>query len=222
MDSGRARAVNSSSRGASPTHGAKALTSHPPRAYRGWMRWELLFGDLEAQLHEATAQELERHINELARVEAAQLTLAEALRGAQGTQLSVSAANGTAFHGTLLKVEPEWLLLDEGNRQVLLPLAKILHVHGLGTLRAKSASRIPYTLPAALRLLARNRSAVILELDSVRPAVVRGVLDQVGADYVQLMQLADGVGRGPGNRQGSIVLPLRQLVSIASSTDNEF
>lgn len=186
------------------------------------MRWELLFGDLEAQLHEATAQDLERHINELARVEASQLTLAEALRGALGTPLSIAAANGTAFHGKLLKAEPEWLLLEEGHRQILIPLAKILHVHGLGTLRAKSASRIQYTLAAALRLLARNRSEVVLELDSARPAVVRGVLDQVGADYVQLMQLADGVGRGPDNRQGSLVLPLRQLVSIASATDNEF
>lgn len=186
------------------------------------MRWELLFGDLETQLHAATQQDLERHINELARVEASQLTLAEALRGALGGQLSVVMCNGTAFHGEIVRVESQWALLNEGNRSVLLPLAKILRVQGVGAQRSRTPSKIPYTLPAALRVLARNRSAVVLDLDGGRPSTVRGVLDQVGADYVQLMQLADGVGRDRGNAQGAVVIPMAALVSVASSPDNEF
>lgn len=186
------------------------------------MRWELLFGDLEAQLHEASAQELERRINELARMEAVQFTLAQTLRGALGTRLSLVCVTGTAFHGVVVRVEPAWLLLDEGLRQVIIPLAKIATVQGLGPGKSLAPSKIPYTLPAALRLLAKNRSAVVLELDSARQGTVRGVLDQVGADYVQLMQLADGVRRDPDNRQGAVVVPLGQLVSIASSLDNEF
>ena len=126
------------------------------------MRWELLFADLEVQLHEASAQELERHINELARVEAAQLTLVQALRGAVNTQLSLVGVTGLAFHGVVLRVEPEWLLLNEGLRQVLHPLAKIVTVQGLGAGRAAASSTVPYTLAAALRLLAKNRSAVVL------------------------------------------------------------
>ena len=186
------------------------------------MRWELLFADLETQLHEASAQELERHIDELARVEASQLSLAQALRGATNKQLSLVGVTGTAFHGVLLRVEPEWLLMSEGLRQVMVPLAKIVTVHGLGMARADASSRIPYTLAAALRLLAKNRSAVVLELDSARQAAVRGVLDQVGANYVQLMQLADGVRRDHENRQGSVVIPLGQIMSIASAVENEF
>ena len=186
------------------------------------MRWELLFADLEAQLHAATQQELEHHINELARMEAAQLTLAEALRGSVGGAPSILMCNGTGFHGQVRRVEPHWMLLDEGSRSMLLPLAKILRVQGLGAQRAKAVSRVPYTLAAALRVLARNRSVVVLELHSTRPASVRGVLDQVGADYLQLMQLTDGVSRDPGNTQGSVVIPLAALVSIASSPENEF
>jgi hypothetical protein len=47
-------------------------------------------------------------------------------------------------------------------------------------------------------------------------------VDQVGADYVQLMQLADGVGRDRGNSQGSVLVPIAALISIASSPENTF
>lgn len=186
------------------------------------MRWELLFGDLEAQLQEVSAQELEREINELARIEASQLTFAEALRGAGDDPVSITLPSGTSFHGSLVRVEKEWLLLDEGNRSVLVPLVHVLRVQGLGIQRARAVSRVPYSLAAALRVLARNRSVVVVELESARTASVRGVLDQVGADYVELLQLADGVSRAAENRQGRVVLPMGKLLSIASSVDNEF
>lgn len=191
------------------------------------MRWELLFGDLEAQWHASTQQDFEAHINELARIEAAQLTFAQALRGATGHQLSVVMCTGTAYHGEVLRVEGEWALLREGNRSVIVPLAKVVRVHGLGLARRQSSTKVIYSLAAALRVLARNRSSIVLEVDVANQAGssathVRGVLDQVGADYVQLMQLADGVGRDLGNRQGSVVVPMGRLVSIASSPENEF
>ncbi len=186
------------------------------------MRWDLLFADLEAQMHAASQLELEQRVNELARIEASQLTLSEALRGAAGGRLSIVMGNGTAFHGVVAKVEPQWVLLHEGTRSVILPLSKVIRVQGVGSQRAKSTSTIPFTLAAALRVLARNRSLVVLDLDGVRGGTVRGVLDQVGADYVQLMQLADGVGRDGGNRQGSVMVPLAALCAIASSAENEF
>lgn len=186
------------------------------------MRWDLLFADLEAQMDAASQLDLERRVNELARVEASQLTLSEALRGSVNSRLSIVLGNGTAFHGLVVKVEPQWVLLNEGGRSVILPLAKILRVQGIGAQRAKTTSNIPFTLAAALRVLARNRAMVVLDLDGARGASVRGVLDQVGADYVQLLQLADGVGRDGGNRQGSVVVPIAALSSIASSAENEF
>lgn len=173
-------------------------------------------------MHAASQLDLEQRINELARIEASQLALSEALRGALDTRLSVVMVNGTAFHGRVAMVEPQWLLLNEGDRSIILPLVKVLSVHGLSNRRAKTTSNIPYTLPAALRVLARNRSMVVLELDGAGGGSIRGVLDQVGADFVQLMQLADGVGRDGGNRQGSVVLPVAGLCAIVSSTENEF
>ncbi|SED86331.1 hypothetical protein SAMN04489740_0153 [Arthrobacter alpinus] len=186
------------------------------------MRWELLFGDLETQLHAATQQDLEQRINELARVELAQATFAEVLRGSLDRQLSVIMCNGSAFHGEVQRVEHHWMLLGEGSRSALIPLAKILRVQGTGTQRVGVSSKIPYTLQAALRVLARNRSAVVLGLEGNQPATLRGVLDQVGADYLQMMQMADGVGRDRGNTQGIVVVPLAGVVSIASASDNEF
>ena len=186
------------------------------------MRWELLFGDLETQLEAASQQDLERHINELARIETSRLTMAEALRGSMDSQLSIIMKTGTSFHGQLRRVEAEWVLLDEGSRSVLLPVGMISRVLGLGSHRACAPSKVTYTLAAALRVLARNRSVLVLELDSARQATTRGVLDQVGADYVQLMQLSDGVSRAHDNSQGSIVVPMAAMVSLASSPDNEF
>ncbi len=173
-------------------------------------------------MHAATQLDFEQHINELARIEASRLTLAQVLRGALNGPVSLVMKTGTAFHGQLSRVEPEWVLLHEGGRSVLLPVAMIQRVQGAGKERAEARSRISYTLAAALRVLARNRSEVVLELDSQRPATLRGVLDQVGSDYVLLMQLSDGVTRDFQNRQGSMVIPTASLVSLASAPDNEF
>ncbi len=186
------------------------------------MRWELLFADLEAQLHAASQQELEQRVNELARIEGARQTLGEAMRGSLGQTVQLVMRNGAAFHGTLAQVECDWLLLREGARSVILPLGQVQRVHGLGTRRVQPPSSVPFTLASALRILARNRAMVALELDGGRASALRGVLDQVGADFVQIMQLSDGVGRDSENRQGTAVVPFASLVAVASSPENEF
>jgi hypothetical protein len=185
------------------------------------MRWDALFGDLDAQWHAAHQQDLEREINELARVESSQATLADALRGALGGEVAAILRNGVAHHGVVLRVEEDWLLLGEGGRSLILPLSKLQRVQGLGAARVRQRGRIRYSLAAALRILARNRAVVVLELDSPQPARMRGVLDQVGADFVAVMQVADGVARDRENRQGSVVVPLHALLSVMSAADNE-
>lgn len=186
------------------------------------MRWDALFGDLDAQWHAATQQDLEREINELARVEASQVTLADALRGALGREVAAVLRNGVVHHGVIQRVEAQWMLLGSGALSVVLPLAKLLRVQGIGAARVVQQGRVRYTLAAALRILARNRAVVLLELDSVQPGRVRGVVDQVGADFVVVMQLADGVSRVRDNRQGSVVVALDAVMSVTSSVDNEF
>lgn len=186
------------------------------------MRWDGLFGDLDAQWHAASQEDLEREINERARVEAALVTLADALRGALGQRISALMRNGVVHHGTVARVETQWILLREGNRSLILPLAKVVRVQGLGSARTQQPARIRYTLASALRILARNRASVVLELDSPHTTTARGVVEQVGADFVVLTQLADGVGRGRANQQGSVVVPLDAVAAIMSSAENEF
>jgi hypothetical protein len=186
------------------------------------MRWDGLFGDLDAQWHAAEQQDFEQRVNELARVEAAQVSLADALRGALGGKVGAVLRNGVVHHGQIQRVEGQWMLLLEGGRSVVVPLAKVLRVSGLGPARASQQGRVRHSLAAALRILARNRAVVVLELDSIQPATVRGVLDQVGADFVVVQQLADGVARARDNQLGRVVVPVEAMVSIMSSADNEF
>ena len=186
------------------------------------MRWDGLFGDLDAQWHAAEQQDLELRVNELARMEAARLTLADALRGGLGGEVGAVLRNGVAHHGLVQRVEDQWMLLLEGGRSVVVPLAKVLRVSGLGPARASRRGGVHHSLAAALRVLARNRAVVVLELESIQPTRLRGVLDQVGADYVVVQQLADGVVRARDNQQGRVVVPMEAMVSIMSAADNEF
>lgn len=186
------------------------------------MRWDGLFGDLDAQWHAASQEDLEREINERARVEAALVSMADALRGALGGEIAALMRNGVVHHGVVARVEDQWILLRESRRSLILPLAKIVKVQGLGPARAQQQGRIRYTLSSALRILARNRAEVVVELDSPQTAVVRGVVDQVGADFVMLTQLADGVGRGRANQQGGIIVPFTAVIAVMSSGENEF
>ena len=185
------------------------------------MRWDSLFGDLDAQWHAATQEELERQVNELARIELAQTRFSEGLRGSVGEPVAVTLTTGVVHHGTVRRVEPEWLLLQEESRFLLIPLTKVVKVLGMGPGRRAGEGRVTHSLAAALRVLARNRAAVLLELHTQPPSAVRGVIDHVGADFLAVAQMADGVSRVGGNRQGNVVVPFEGLLAIMSSAENE-
>ncbi|WP_125609634.1 LSm family protein [Specibacter cremeus] len=184
------------------------------------MRWDALFGDLDAQWHAVEQRELEAEVNELARIELAQSTLADALRGSLGGAIAATLRSGAVLHGELLRVAPEWLLLGSAGRCLVVPMAALAQVRGAGGVLAADPARIPYTLPAALRLLARNRAVVTIEVDGGRS--LRGVLDRVGVDHVQLAVVVDGATRRHDNVRGSVLIPLRNVLVVASGSDNEF
>lgn len=186
------------------------------------MRWDALFGDLDAQWHAAKQLDLETEINELARLEVAQSTLAEALRGSLGGEVTAVMCDGSVRGGKLARVEAQWMLLANVSRSIILPLDKLRHVAGTGTSLAPAPSPIAYTLGSALRILSRNRSVVILDLDGRSEGSLRGVVDRVGADYVQLALVTDGAGRNPENHLRSVLVPLDGIVSVSSASDNEF
>lgn len=185
------------------------------------MRWDELFGDLDAQFYEAQQQDLEHEVSELARVEASQFVLADALRGSILASITVVLNNDDVIRGVLERVGTGWLMLSENGQSVVVPTAQISRVTGLSGRRIQSSSRIDYPLPAVLRLLSRNRAVVLLTLDSSNQTNLRGVIDQAGADFIVLAQLADGNVRRGDNWQGLTVVPLASLRAIRSSRDND-
>ena len=186
------------------------------------MRWDALFGDLDAQWHAAKQLDLETEVNELARMELSQSTFAEALRGSLGAEITAVLCTGVVVHGRIVRVEAQWILLASGPRSFILPLAKVRRISGTGSSLAPASSTVAYTLAAAMRILCRNRAVVNLDLEGPGTGSVRGVLDRVGADYVQLALMTDGATRSRDNHPGTVLLPLGGIVSVASAADNEF
>lgn len=154
------------------------------------MRWELLFGDLEAQLHAAAAGELATEVQQRTRHAQGQLTLGQRLRGAAGGVLTIGLDGMPGpQRGVLAGVGPDWLLLTGpgSGAEVLLPLTAVAWVQGLGRTADVTEPGRVWTrlgLRSALRGVARDRAAVTVR--SRGADAVTGTLDRVGADHLDI------------------------------------
>ena len=155
------------------------------------MRWQQLFGDLQAQFEaeETAAEQVESASR--TRAEVGAVGIGDRLRGALGFPLVLGCLGAGQVAGVLVEVGADWLLLeDDGARQTLVASAAVRSVSGLGrrTIVEESAGpvRARLDLRRALRGLARDRSAVQIVLDD--GSVLSGTLDRVGADYVELAE----------------------------------
>lgn len=124
------------------------------------MRWDSLFGDLEAQFSAGRALEKESEITDRARVELAGIDLADRLRGAGGAEIKIVLVDGNVIRGVLGHAGSEWLVLTEGARQWLVPFASVLSYQGLGRLALKPSSRIQQSLGIASALRHCQRTAL--------------------------------------------------------------
>ncbi|HEV7206583.1 MAG TPA: hypothetical protein VGN18_18395 [Jatrophihabitans sp.] len=152
------------------------------------MRWNGLFDDLEAQAEVLERGQRAAEIEERTRGEIGGLGVLDRLRAALGQPLRLRVDGGLAVAGTLVRVGPDWLLLDEGaGREVVVPTAALLGVRGLGRYSTAPgsagvvASRLG--LRHALRGIARDRSAVRVHLRD--GATVDATIDRIGGDYVE-------------------------------------
>jgi hypothetical protein len=155
------------------------------------MRWQQLFADLQAQLEEAEGAVERGEFASRARAEVGAVHLADRLRGALGSPLSLGCRGAGQVTGRLVEVGVDWFLLeDERARPCLVAAAAVRSVAGLGRLtgapEAPGPVRARLDLRRALRGLARDRSTVQLGLDD--GVVLGGTLDRVGADYVELAE----------------------------------
>lgn len=154
------------------------------------MRWQQLFADLEARF-DAEQEAVERaETSSRARHELGSLRFVERLGGAVGSPVVLLCRGAGQVSGTLSDVGRDWLLLDDGGRELLVATAAVRAVGGLGRRTAVAQGAGPVTsrldLRRALRGLARDRASVQVLLDE--GTSLHGTIDRVGADYVELAE----------------------------------
>ncbi|TVU63409.1 hypothetical protein FQP90_10555 [Paenarthrobacter nitroguajacolicus] len=184
------------------------------------MRWNSLFDDLEAQFSAERALASESEIAERAKVELAGIEVGDRLRGAVGAAIKVLLVDGIVLRGELGHVGSEWLVLTEGARQWLIPLASVISYQGLGRLSLKPLTRTRQSLgiASALRALSRDRAELVIHL-TVRTGdghKLRGVIDRVGRDYFDLAAVLNGEARRVGNVAEVVTVPFGSVAAICS------
>jgi hypothetical protein len=190
------------------------------------MRWDALFEDMEAQLAAEARLQLDSEITERSRVDVAGLELAGRLRASLGHVVTVHLLSGSAVSGRLNHVGSEWLVVNEEQRQVLVPHAAIGWCAGLGrqAVTELSGVRTRLGLASALRALSRDRSDLALTLanGAVGELTVHGVIDRVGRDHVDLAVTRPGEPRRAGNVLEVATVPFAALRAIRSPRSADF
>jgi hypothetical protein len=175
------------------------------------VRWDALFADMELQAEALQAEVREAHVAELTRAERASVHLVDRLRSGVGTSVDLLVRTGDRVGGVVLDVAAGWVLLEDGRREHLVPLAGLVSVRGASPVAAAgldSALR-RLGLGHALRALARDRCLVRCE--TVGGAVV-GRVDAVGSDHVDI-GIADPADGRPTGVQEAVLLAALTVVS---------
>ena len=180
------------------------------------MRWQALFDDLEAQLDAAERSDFDAEVRDRTRRELALVALADRLAAAHGQPLAARIWGPGPVSGVLLDSGPDWALLDDEGREVLVPLAAVLHLSGVG-----AAARPPggggavaraLDLRWALRGLARSRAPVQAVLRD--GSGLTGTVDRVGTDHLDLAEHPADEVRRTASVRGVRVVPLPALALL--------
>lgn len=190
------------------------------------MRWDALFEDIEAQFAAEHLLGLESEVSERARVEIAGIGVADRLRGAVGQRIDVILRSGTLVSGALSHVGSEWLILNEGRHQWLVPVAAVLTYQGLGRQARAGQSKVAQRLglASALRMLARDRAELAVHLIVVSPEerAMCGVIDRVGKDHFDLAVTMPGEVRRSGSVVSVATVPFQSLAALRSLRGQDF
>lgn len=170
------------------------------------MRWDALFDDIEAQLDAVDRASAAGEVDERTRAERARVLLPDRLRAAVGREVTVMVRSGHQVSGVVLDAGLTWVLLDDG-REHLVPVPAMVGVAGLPDLVAPPAGAVLRRLGLghALRGVARDRAVVRVLAGGL---VLRGRVDAVGADHLDLALVRPDSYRPTGERQ---VVPMGAL-----------
>lgn len=148
-----------------------------------------MFADLDAQYDAADAGALASEIADRSRREAALIALADRFRAASGP-VTVAVSGHPPLTGTITGLGSDWVLLAEGQVEVLVVSAAISWVRDLPLQAAGDVSRVAGRLDLgfALRGIARDRAHVVTLLTDGSAA--RGTIDRVGRDFLELAEHA--------------------------------
>ncbi|MFV0252331.1 MAG: hypothetical protein ACK5H2_03240 [Beutenbergiaceae bacterium] len=155
------------------------------------MRWDDLFADLAGQWQAQARAASEDEIRELAHAEAAGIRLVDRIRGLRGAPITVRLADGVDLRGSVADAADEWLLLADGERRHLIPVAAVAAIWPLAG-AAPASSRVERALGLGylLRGLAAERHRVQVR---TRAGEHQGTIVRVGADHLDLATDAGGL-----------------------------
>jgi hypothetical protein len=179
------------------------------------VRWDGLFADLEAQADQLERAERAGEVEERTRGELARQTLHARLRAAAGSRLRVVVASGLAISGDLRRTGSDWMLLDAGSAEWLVPTAPLRTISGLGRQAAVEAptvvdSRLDFR--HALRGLTRDRAQVRVHL--LDGSSFSATLDRVGADFVDAAVHPAGEARRPDSVRDVAAIAIAALAAL--------
>lgn len=190
--------------------------------YRGAMRWDALFADLESQLHAVASAQQESEIRERTRGEQARLTLVQRLSGQVGRQVGVSTRGGRSVTGVLTNVGAQWLALAVEGRSVVVPLPALRTVRASGRAVGQPLSGIEAKLGLGpvLRALSRDRAQVALWVTSADSGYF-GVIDRVGSDFLELALIPRGDERRAAEVREVLTVPFSSIDTLESESSIE-
>ena len=179
------------------------------------MRWDALFEDLESQLGSAATIQQESEIRDRTRSEQSRLTLVQRLLGQRGGHISLVTGGGRQLSGMLTTVGAQWIALESEGRFSVVPLASVQLFRGLGRGVGQPLAGVQARLGfgSALRGLSQDRAHAVLWL--VAPASgLFGVIDRVGADFLELGVVASGEERRARTTRDGLTVPFSAIDSI--------
>lgn len=182
------------------------------------MRWEAMFADLEAQADALLVAERAGEIDERVRAELRSLAVLDRLRAALDTPVRLWTSGAGRYAGTLARIGPDWVLLaQDGGREVVVCLAAVTRIGGLGR-----ASAVPGSLDGVtgrlglwfvLRRIARDRAPVTLQL--IDGTGVHATIDRVGADFVEIAVHGPGRARRAAAVREELLVPTAALAAVS-------